>query len=455
MNLDPRGLDGVPAGTNRYLLSALVSLEEDLQPERRRSPAQLAGMDFLSYLNSRPRRKGRAAQPAVLLFDQFEEILTTAPRAVEEKKAFFREIGEALNAEHFWALFIIREDYLAAFAPYREYIPTHMSTTFRLDLLDLEGAKEVAEQLARKGGRSFPAVDKLIRDLSRVQVQQPDGSFVAEQGIHVEPVHLQVVGRRLWAAMPDDDLSIDEADVAKYAEVSKALAGYYSEAVKKIAGGDLAVERALREWVGERLIVGGVRSQVRQEATRSAGLENTLIEQLLGSYLVRTEQRAGSNWFELGHDRMVEPVLEDNRAWEEEHLHPLQVQARLWEQARRAPSMLLSAEALPEAGRWAQQNPTLLTREEQEYLSLSQKLRREEAEIRRRQRRYTTAVAAAAALATVAALVSLVLFGRAERASRQANDALRKSEYSKRAAAMSLVYLNQRERLNRSLQTQM
>ena len=306
VNLDPHGLEGVPEQANRYLESAMVSLEEELPAEKRRSPAELAKIgSFLEYLESRPRRKSRVDRSVVLLFDQFEEVLTVAPQAVEDKREFMAAVGQALNTERYWALFIVREDYLAAFAPYRDRIPTQMSNTFRLDLLGLDGARETAEQLAVKGGRSFPGVDKLIRDLSTIQVQQPDGSFVAEQGHYIEPVQLQVVGRRLWDAMPEDDLSIDDEDITQYAGVSTALAGYYAESVEKMAGGDLRVERAVREWVGTKLIVGGIRSQIRQEAGRSGGLDNELIDQLRSCYLVRTEQRAGANWFELSHDRLV------------------------------------------------------------------------------------------------------------------------------------------------------
>jgi hypothetical protein len=83
VNLDPAGLPGVPDGTNRYLLSAMVSLEDELPEDRRRSPAALAALDLVDYLRSRPRRKGRGGRPVVLLFDQCEEVLTVAPRAVD------------------------------------------------------------------------------------------------------------------------------------------------------------------------------------------------------------------------------------------------------------------------------------------------------------------------------------------------------------------------------------
>ena len=56
----------------------------------------------------------------MLIFDQFEEVLTLAPRAVDEKRDFFGAVGQALEEEKYWTLFIVREDYLAAFAPYRD-----------------------------------------------------------------------------------------------------------------------------------------------------------------------------------------------------------------------------------------------------------------------------------------------------------------------------------------------
>ena len=446
VNLDPRGLEGVAPGINRYVLSAMVSLEEELPAEHRRSPAQLASLDLVTYLESRPRRKGCGDHPVVLIFDQFEEVLTVAPRAVTDKRDFFTAVGAALNSGNYWALLIVREDYLAAFAPYRDRIPTQMSNTFRLDLLGLAGAREAAEQLALTGGRSFPAVDQLIRDLSTIQVQQPDGSFVAEEGLHVEPVHLQVVCRRLWEAMPEDDLSIDEQDIAQYAGVSTALAGYYAQAVQKIARGDPTVERSVREWVGGKLIVGGIRSQVRQETGHSAGLDNALIDPLLGSYLVRTEQRAGANWFELSHDRLVEPVQLDNQRWEQEHLHPLQVQAKLWESGRRAQGLLLSAEALAGAAAWAGQNAALLTAGEQEFLEQSRKLRAEEAERQRRERaarRWLRAIAAIAGLAAVLmGVVGNWAMGQrdaalhAEQRAKDNADEARRSEQRARTASM-------------------
>ncbi|MBK7829438.1 MAG: hypothetical protein IPJ59_30210 [Nannocystis sp.] len=367
VNFDPAGLADLPAETNRYVLSVLLSLEEELPADRRRNPAELARMDLRTYVTTRPRRKGRQDLPAVLLFDQFEEVLTVGPPGLAERRAFFSAVGQALEGGELWALFIVREDHLPALAPYRDRIPTELANTFRLDLLDRrEGAREAAVRLAERGGRAFPGVDRLVQDLATVQVQQADGSIVAEPGPFVEPVQLQVVCHRLWAAMPDDDLSIDAEDIERYASVSSALAGYYADVVAAVAGGDEAVERAVREWVGRTLIVNRLRAQVRQEARQSAGLGNDLIARLRDQFIVRAEPRAGGTWFELSHDRLVEPVLRDNEAWEAKHLHPLQVQARLWEDGRRPAALLLGAAALRGAQAWAAEHPKRITGSERD-----------------------------------------------------------------------------------------
>ncbi|MCA9706733.1 MAG: WD40 repeat domain-containing protein [Myxococcales bacterium] len=422
VNLDPAGLEGegVPKGTNRYLLSAMLSLEEELPEGKRRSVAELAGLDLGTYLRTRPRRRRQQGRPVVLLFDQFEEVLTVAPRAVAAKQAFFTALGRALKDEGYWALFIIREDYLAAFAPYRDRIPTRLANTVRLDLLGLAGAREAALRPALEAGREFPAVDQLVRDLSTVQVQQADGSFVAEPGLYVEPVQLQVVCRRLWGAMPAGDRCIDEDQIEQHGRVSDSLARYYASAVEEAAGGDLVVERAIRRWMGSELVKGGIRSQVRQGPGQSGGLDNALIQRLLDSYLIRTEQRASANWYELSHDRLVEPIQQDNEEWERAHLHPLQVQAKLWEDGRRARALLLGGDALPEAVAWARDNAAQVTESEREFLEQSQAARAEERRRRRGQRVFMAMISVMALVAISLWAFAWAMRGKAEQNARDA-----------------------------------
>jgi WD40 repeat protein len=419
-------------GANRYVLSAIQGFEEGVPAALRRTPETLAGQSLAEYFEKRPRRK--AAPPSVLLiFDQFEEILTVDPLAIDTKREFFDQLGELLRNPRVWALFALREDHLAPLDPYTRQVPTHLKNRFRIDLLDLAAAREAIVEPARSGGREFPAVDALVTDLATVKVQQPDGTFVDETGQHVEPVQLQVVCRRLWDALPEGDLSIDAEDLERFGDVTQALAAYYADSVARIAGGDLAAERAIRDWFGERLITaGGIRGQVLREAGASGGLANDRIDALRATHLVRAEPRAGATWYELAHDRLIEPVQEDNAAWRAKHLADAQRRAVLWERQGRPAGLLLAGEELAAGERWAAENGARLTELERRFLAES----REAAEAAERERRQVRRIRWLAIGATIIGVLALgALF-------------LAYTQWQRTQEALARAYLNEARRLS-------
>ncbi len=427
LNLDPAALPG--AAGNRFVASAQASLEDGVPEPRRRGFAEIAGQSLADYLRGRPRREG-APPNVALVFDQFEEVLTVDPLSVDAKREFFAQLGEALQRGDVWALFALREDYLAALSPYRDLVPTRLANAYRIDLLGREAALEAIARPARDGGRQFPAAALLVDDLRTVRVQQPDGSFAPEKGPYVEPMHLQVVCRRLWQAMPDDDLSIDAEDL-ELGNVDEALADYYRESVERVAGGSLVQERHIREWFGRRLIAAaGVRAQVLRGEEASGGLANELIERLLDSHLIRAEKRAGATWYELAHDRLVEAVRGDNAAWRRRNLSEVQRRASLWEREDRPPGMLLRDVALADAERWAAENETGLTEVEKRFLSAS----REAQDAADRERRQNLWIKGLAVVAVIVAIVAAWQWWIAERQQRAAERARRDAERQARIA---------------------
>jgi hypothetical protein len=67
--LEPR--PEAPTPRNRYVMSALLSLEEGLPPERQRPVAELGTLTLREYLEAHADRDGRPGNE-VLVFDQFE-----------------------------------------------------------------------------------------------------------------------------------------------------------------------------------------------------------------------------------------------------------------------------------------------------------------------------------------------------------------------------------------------
>jgi hypothetical protein len=197
LNRQPQPTD--PPGANRYLLSALLSLEMHRPEGQRRTPAGLAGMSMGRYLEeefpaaSSP--AGAGFRPLLLLFDQFEEFLILDPTDEPAKWAFARQLGEALANPGRWSLFAIREDHLGALEPYLYAIPTRLTASYRLDLLRAEEARVAVIEPARAAGVEFEAgvVDDLVKDLRQVRVQQPSGAFQLMDGPYVAPV--QFTGR--------------------------------------------------------------------------------------------------------------------------------------------------------------------------------------------------------------------------------------------------------------------
>ena len=175
-----------------------------------------------------------------LLFDQFEELFTLDPVRRAERSAFLEELGVALRDRGRWALFAMREDFIAQLDPYLSAMPTRFSTRYRLDLLGPAAATLAARAPAEADGVAFTedAADRLVDDLRRVTVQSGDGVAPTELGPSVEPVQLQVVCRQLWDTLSPEDRSIEVADVEALGDVDNALADFYVDQVKVVAAED-------------------------------------------------------------------------------------------------------------------------------------------------------------------------------------------------------------------------
>ncbi len=404
---------------NRFVLSALMSLEE-VQPQEKRLPLPtLARMTIDDYLKQ---RVDMTSASPVLVFDQFEEVLTLDPTNLAAKLEFFEQIGKALQDRTRWALFSMREDYLAGLDPYVLPIPTRFATTYRLDLLGINAAREAIQKPAQVGGVDFTeaAAKQLIDDLRRVQVQRPDGSMELQPGPYVEPVQLQVVCFRLWDKLPDTKTQIVGSDLEQVGDVNSALADYYDTTLTKTAAASGENERTLREWFDRQLITEqGIRGQVLMEPEKSRGLANTAIRMLVDAHLVRADERRGATWFELAHDRLIEPVRKNNAAWFEANLSALQQQADLWNRSGRPDNLLLQRVASEKIAADLKDESQHWTATEREFLTASREARLVvEREKKQNQRiRYlaigATALSVIALIGIVVAVFSLYQLGAA------------------------------------------
>jgi WD40 repeat protein len=366
---------------NRYILSLLLYMEDDLPPGTDKLPLEkLAGMTLAEYLKHRCEPTDDDACHQILIFDQFEEILTvhassplSSPDIAAEsadgresmfdadqeaKRAFFHQVGAALRNRRRWALFAMREDNVAALDPYLAAVPTRLGNTYRLNLLDRAKALQAARGPASLQGVEFApdAAEKLIDDLRLIRVKGPAG-MAKVPGPYVEPVQLQVVCFTLWEKLhPEQGRTITVGDLDVLGDVDNALMGYYDNSVRAVAARPGVREREVRDWFDRYLITAhGRRSQVLQ-GDRSQTVPDEVVADLVDAHLIREERRAGSTWFELAHDRLIDPVRKSNDAWSKS-LPPLQRMAPIWDGQDRPPdNFLLRHQELEDAETWAAQH---------------------------------------------------------------------------------------------------
>ena len=428
------GHESAVGSANRYVLSVLMSLEEsDAVGGTRLSTDKLASHGLAEYLD------GVAASDPdggelCLFFDQFEEVFTVDVVDRDVKEAFFEQLGDLLRDREIWAIFAMREDYIAQLDPYLRLIPRRLSTRVRLDFLDTIAAEAAIRRPAATTGVAFTddGLARLVDDLRTVRSEH-GGETQLELGVYVEPVQLQVVCRQLWSRLPDDDHEVSVADIEAYADTNHALGQFYADQIEVVAAETGVTERSIRDWFESALITRqGFRAQV-SEFPGADGPE--VLRELENAYLIRADRRRGVNWYELTHDRMIGPVVESNAAWRDAQLVSFQRLAIEWQAAHEPDSMLVSAEAFDEARAWAAEHGAQLSEVDREFLARSERLetqrlvdsdrQRREIERARHQRRILTT----ALVVVLAALVmSIVAFRRAANARQAAQASLLRSE---------------------------
>ena len=420
-----------PAGpgtaANRYVLSTLMSLEEDLPRKEQTPSSELAGLTLAEYVR---RRTGTGGHPGstVVIIDQFEEVITADPVDQPAKRTFFRQLGELLGDRTIWALLSMREDFLAELDPYARLVPTRFTNRYRLDLLTEAEALDAVTYPARDAGVDFDsaAAGKLVDDLRRVRLQR-GGRMIEELGPYVEPVQLQVVCRGVWDRKDEDATQIGLTDVEAVGDVDVALAAYYAECMTSTAEATGVPERALREWCEEELITPqGFRGQAMHGPEAAGASGDQVLDLLTAAHLLRAESRRGAMWFELAHDRLIAPVKEDNEEWRRTNLSDLERRASLWDEQHRTDGLLLVGPELDEAEEWAASRSEGLREVEHDFLVASRRVREQadkEARANARIRRWLVVAVVGFILAVIASGFAVASRNRAGEATLKAKSA--------------------------------
>ena len=139
----------------------------------------------------------------------------------------------------------------------------------------------------------------------------------------------------MWQALPPDVTQITEDHLVAFGDVDRALARFYEDALAAVVAQTGVHQNFIREWCETWLITStGTRGFVHRDPESTQGMPNEVLVILEDRHLIRSEPHAGASWYELTHDRFVEPIRASNESWNKQRE----------EKARRALSLLQQAE---------------------------------------------------------------------------------------------------------------
>jgi len=318
--LDPKSAEILPRGRvshgsafplaalpehNPYTFALLTSWSPD-------EPAtSLSGLAVPDFLRRRGKRTDRYGQPLPVFaaIDQAEELFAVSAHQNRHRRPFIDELVEALD-EHsdLHLLLSIRESSRIDLSPYEHDLGRASQAWFRLLPLTPEAALEAVRGPLEGTDRSFDpgAAEGLVDDLRTSDIVSADGqrsSVIAED---VEPALLQIVCSRLWEALSDD---LDVITSHAHADVDRTLANFCGRALTVVANDHGQRVTELRSWLQRTFITElGWRSAVNEGLTRTAGMSNAVVRALENRHVLKAERRSGSRWYELQHDRLIEPI---------------------------------------------------------------------------------------------------------------------------------------------------
>jgi WD40 repeat protein len=393
----------------------------------------LTGNNLLAAINNHmataPCDENGEPCPPVLIVDQFEEILTTHRDRWEDARSFFEQLRDALHAiPKLGVVLAMREDHVAGLDPYASLLPKRLRTHFRMELLGYDGALEAVKKPAQNAGCAYGTgvAEQLVDDLRRIQVSASGSrSSNGSLGPYIEPVQLQVVCSRLWDNLPErEEHVITWPEIEQFGNVDRALTDFYESALAQTVRETTVSEREIRRWFGTELITPMKTRGLALRGERDTnGLSNEAIDVLDCQHLIRSESRAGAYWYELAHDRLVEPIVNSNAAWEQARMTPLRATAQNWQLSKNA-DLLYRRRTLYEAEQWAAAHPVEVEDYEREFIAASQLTQRTKARNRKMRLTATAALVFGLLIMTGLAIIAAQV---GHQAMRQAALALAKS----------------------------
>lgn len=277
----------------------------------------LASQTLAGYLQELPRSVAEdgSERPLAIVIDQLEDLFTGDPAHWDQREAFLRELAGCLQPARgrggrertIRVLLAIDHERVAELEAHAGLLPDLMRVRFHLDGLTIPAAIEAltgpAKQLISRAD-----AETLARNLAQRRVWVGNKRVLVASEF-VEPMHLQLAGEELWAR------DGRPGPLGRTFDPDEALGRFFDAAVARARKG-WGAERRIRRWLGERAqSPDGRRVGVLRGKRSTGGLGNALVDRLERERVLRVEERLGSHWYEVAHDRLLAPIERSNAAW--------------------------------------------------------------------------------------------------------------------------------------------
>jgi tetratricopeptide (TPR) repeat protein len=327
--INPRDADVLPVG-RLARGSALAETSPGQNPHTfallsswsaRRPLTQWRGRSVAEFFADRPERVDDYGDPVPVFaaIDQFEDLFSDSPQRWAYCAPFLRELATAaVETPRLRLLLCIRDDHLADLDQYLAElddieVAPYSRDRFRLLALTPDEALEAVSKPMALAGRTFlPGVaEELVTRLRTIPVRsrhgRPPTTVLADR---VEPVPLQVVCSALWREIPPGTTQITAGHLRDYGDVGRVLGNFYHRVVAEVSMSQNIDEPRLCRWLAGTFVTEhGTRGTVYEGESATGGMPNEVARALAERHLLGVERRHGARWYELAHERLVEPVL--------------------------------------------------------------------------------------------------------------------------------------------------
>ncbi|MEV1245324.1 hypothetical protein ACIBO2_02470 [Nonomuraea sp. NPDC050022] len=280
----PPALAALP-GHNPYTL-ALLSSWSPSTPQN-----HLAGLSLYEFLRSdgwTNRRRGRSG-PLLVAIDQVEGVFERHPRLDPYRAGFLdqlREIVTELPDVHL--LLSVREEGTAAL----EAALGRFESPYHLSPLTMDEAVQAVKRPVEGSGRWYDegVAEQLVTTL-------------AGRRQSVDPVLLQAVCSRLWAALPAEATVITAQDVRAHPGIDRSLREFCGQVIADVAIDHHASTLRLASWLQRAAATGTSIAAGDDDAARD-GFPRSVLQSLQDRYLLA----ASHGSYQLHHELLAGPL---------------------------------------------------------------------------------------------------------------------------------------------------